>query len=501
VWSAQAAYPTNIMDHAVTSHRMTDGSVDVYAIGGITASGVNATNSYRYDTTANTWSTIAPMPVLAQGLGAASDGTYIYIVNGVSSSVVLNKLHRYDPVANTYMTLTAPTEATWNHATVYLNGDIYRIGGAGAVTPTITGTTGVEVYDIAAGTWSNAAPLPIALRFPMAVAMNGFVYVAGGLQSSDGSGIGSTKTYRYDPNTNTWADGGISDLPSGRWAGASGIKLVDQFNRWILAGGASGGFITNTAISYNPLTDAWTPLDPMPLGRYRLQGTGAGTNFYAVGGASGGFTTTNANQRYRNTCSAFLVGHVRWEDNPPPNAPQPSPLQVLPFTITLKLGSTEINFPHQYTDESGFFTVSTKLLPAGNYTYRINGYPPVAGDGPGFLANVGPVSITPGSTTNLEIGLMKGGDADYSNVGTATGVDVVDFNILKNTFGCAPGSCNLRANFAQDAGPAVVDVSDFNTLKRNFGILVPGPIRPEGEGVSAPVQSEQNRASTEMSQK
>src|ERR1044072_2293969 len=48
--------------------------------------------------------------------------------------------------------------------------------------------------------------------------------------------------------------------------------------------------------------------------------------------------------------AAPLIGHVRWEEWPSGQV-QPDPLQVQPFTITLRSPSISVNYPFMYTDE------------------------------------------------------------------------------------------------------------------------------------------------------
>jgi hypothetical protein len=161
-----------------------------------------------------------------------------------------------------------------------------------------------------------------------------------------------------------------------------------------------------------------------------------------------------------------LVGHVLWQGRfTPPNTNQPDPRQQYPITLTLKSGAIEVNYPQQTTDASGFFTVPVHTLPNGTYAWRVKGPHgvPFTNTGPGFLANRGLVNLTGAVETQQEMGRMRAGDADNDNV-----VDIQDFNILKNTFGCAPGSCDDRADFN---GDSLVEILDFSLLASNFGIL------------------------------
>lgn len=184
-----------------------------------------------------------------------------------------------------------------------------------------------------------------------------------------------------------------------------------------------------------------------------------------------------------NTPAPLLVGHVTWRGRPS----QPSPLQQLPITLTLKLGATEINYPSQTTDASGFFTVSVDGLPGGTYNWRVKG--------PKYLANAGTVSLSvrrlegwnvetfgtnnvltfqPSNllTASLEMGLTNTGDCNDDNL-----VSVADFNILRMTFDKVPGDPGYDER-ADLTGDNTVNVIDFNLIKVNFGTSGAPPVHP-----------------------
>jgi hypothetical protein len=160
------------------------------------------------------------------------------------------------------------------------------------------------------------------------------------------------------------------------------------------------------------------------------------------------------------TPTARLVAHVTWQGRPA----QPNALQQLPITLTLKLGTTEVNYPSQNTDASGFFTVSVGSMPNGTYNWRVKG--------PKYLANTGSINLTGGAQTNVEMGLMKVGDCNNDNV-----ISVLDFNILKGTFGKASGDPGYDARGDLN-GDNAVSVLDFNLQKGNFGQGGSPPLRP-----------------------
>ncbi len=167
-----------------------------------------------------------------------------------------------------------------------------------------------------------------------------------------------------------------------------------------------------------------------------------------------------------------LVGHVSWQGRTVGSAAYQAPI-----SLTLKAGATEVNYPVQNTDTSGFFTVSLGALNIGNYQFRAKGPNGTANlpanSPPGYLAVTGTFTLSNVPITQVEMGLMKAGDANNDNIITA-----LDFNILKSAYGKGVGQLGYdsRADFD---GSQVVTVQDFNLLKNNYGLPGGGPIAPE----------------------
>src|SRR5262249_25206818 len=151
---------------------------------------------------------------------------YVYILGGAGlGSNVTSTLWRYDPAANSYLTLSPFTTAIDQAAAVLLDGVIYRIGGE--TDPQELGTTStVEAYSIDDNAWMSAANYPIALYGISAIALDGYIFAAGGTSR----GPTRDKTHRYDPTIDAWDDGPIADLP---WPTSSaGSALYD--GNWFL---------------------------------------------------------------------------------------------------------------------------------------------------------------------------------------------------------------------------------------------------------------------------
>lgn len=277
-WTEQASYPIAVSGSAVASV-----AGNLYSFGGI-ANNTPIANAYKYSPATNAWTPIASLPAPRGWFSAVSDGTYIYLLGGVDQNFATTAtLWRYDPVSNTYNTsLPSYTIPTYLHASAYLNGKIYRIAGRAIGTD-----FHVEVYNIATNSWSMAADYPFANHTLMAVALGSYIYAGGGNASPD-------RTWRYDPNTDTWDDAAIADLPAGRSAAASGVYN----GRWLLAGGDVNFAVSNSAIAWDPATNTWSDLPNMVQARDYVAGATAGESFYAVAGDSGPGTPTNDNQQY-----------------------------------------------------------------------------------------------------------------------------------------------------------------------------------------------------------
>jgi hypothetical protein len=231
------------------------------------------------------------------------------------------------------------------------------------------------------------------------------------------------------------------------------LCLLAVFALPMLAG-ATGGM----DLSWNTIDGGGTTYStggPFGLGGTIGQpdaGAMSGGSFGLTGGFWGG-----------SPSAADLIGHVTWQGRPA----QPHALQQLPITITLKLGTTEVNYASQVTDPRGNFTVPVGTLASGTYNWRVKG--------PKYLANSGSVVLSGSTVTWTDMGLMKAGDANNDNI-----VSVLDFNILKTTFGKQTGDPGYddRADFT---GDQIVSILDFNLLKGNFGIGGAPPLAP-GQG-------------------
>lgn len=265
VWGAESPYPIAAYLTAAVSL-----NGHLYVFGGLATAAI--ANAYRYDPESNTWPPIAALPEPRYGASAVTDGRYIYILGGSPDSIVVRPtLWRYDPELDSYTTLTPFATATARQAAAYVDGVIYRIGGQIDLEDRLNTNT-VEAYTIATDSWTAAAAHPLRAYGAGALALDGYVYTAGGRSEV----TAWATAYRYDPRTNTWDDGAIADLP-----GPAGVVSAGELyhGTWIALADLY------SVLGWNPETNTWRSLAQMPRPVFSASAAVIGPVFYVVAGA------------------------------------------------------------------------------------------------------------------------------------------------------------------------------------------------------------------------
>jgi hypothetical protein len=140
-WSEVASEPRTVDASAAVAL-----GTDIYVFGGEDDEDVKQDSVLKYDTVADAWSTLAPMPYGCSHHSASICNGLVYIVGaGLESKEFL----RFDPASDMW-TILAPT-LYWhaNCASFVLDGSVYAAGGAGY-------DLSVERYDAATNTWTAA---------------------------------------------------------------------------------------------------------------------------------------------------------------------------------------------------------------------------------------------------------------------------------------------------------------------------------------------------------
>jgi N-acetylneuraminic acid mutarotase len=190
---------------------------------------------------------------------------YVYAIGGDTTGTVTYAKLNGDGSTSAWAATTTLPAARYNHASVVSNGYVYVIGG---------GTTGSSssavstVYyaklnsDGTLGAWNLTTSLPAVRNAPKSVAVNGYVYLAGG---SNGTSAVTTVYYaKLNSNGTLGAWNTTSSLASNNYRGA----MVVAGGYAYLTGGFTGTVAYNS-VYYSKLNSdgtlgAWTATTTMP---------------------------------------------------------------------------------------------------------------------------------------------------------------------------------------------------------------------------------------------
>jgi N-acetylneuraminic acid mutarotase len=265
----------------------------LYVIGGYYNSTYTPTNKvFAYTAASNTWQALAPVPQAVTHMGVATDDQYIYVAGGYPPGATGSgqifataAVWRYDTAANTWSAMPTLPQARGGGSLVLLGRTLHYFGGSD-----LSRADRAEHWTLSldGGTaWGTAAAMPVARNHLGGVALDGKIYAVGGQQGQDAAAVYSGRLDVWSPTTNAWTSG--ASLPSPRSHIAAATFVLG--GRIIALGGeTSYNVSTSQAIAYNPSTNGWSQLSPLPVSRNSGVGGALGGNLcYATGTY---FTTT-----------------------------------------------------------------------------------------------------------------------------------------------------------------------------------------------------------------
>ena len=277
----------------------------LYVIGGWDdgkAAGVN----YEYDPATDKWTQKKGMPRSAHHAAIAAANGKLYVMGGFvppkdtqiptgGAWEPIADVWEYDPTADSWKSLAPLPTKRGAAVAVEVGGKIYVIGGATTVAgskdpyftffgPSLVLTTN-EVFDPAMNKWESRKPMSVARNHAYAAPVNGKIYVIGG-RTGHAFILSATNTdvvEEYSPISDTWS-APKERMPTPRSGGAWGT----DGRRIYVAGGEVttkelvGAF--RAVEAYEPATNSWISLPPMPMPRHGIAGAVIGNEFHLVSG-------------------------------------------------------------------------------------------------------------------------------------------------------------------------------------------------------------------------
>ncbi|WP_313292566.1 Kelch repeat-containing protein [Faecalispora jeddahensis] len=256
---------------------------EIYMFGGqtyVSGGSVTVTNmAIAYNPTTDTYRTLANLPAVINWGSCAEVGGKIYLFGGTTTSAnALNAAYVYNPTTNTYSIIKSMPTVKFGMACAAVDGKIYLFGGTNGSTVVNT----AYVYSPANDTYTAIASLSVGRYGAICAVINSIIYIFGGAMStSDGSLVTNTAV-SYNPITNTYTS--LATLPNARTT--SGCAVVG--NEIFMSGGGIGGYGTASTIAYNYLSNTYRALADMPHVQDRPTCALVGNVVYVMSGWRGG---------------------------------------------------------------------------------------------------------------------------------------------------------------------------------------------------------------------
>ena len=280
------------------------------------------------------WVKLAPFPEPAQEIvGTATNGK-VYVLGGLpigGNQKPKGLVWEYDTATDKW-TKKKPMPLPGHHlAVTTYRGKVYVFGGGGQLEP--NGPNWVPLnnaweYDPATDSWKALAPMPTARGAAVAAEVGGKMYVIGGASVHPGQkivGLSANTPHRalgtnevYDPETNTWKQ--LSPMPTSRNHAAIGVV---NGKIYVLGGRLGSVFVnaspTDVVEEYDPATDSWSFAKAKML--YARSGTCYGSYNGKIYVAGGEYLDNTLVGTFRNL-EVYDPAANEWAELPPMAIPR-----------------------------------------------------------------------------------------------------------------------------------------------------------------------------------
>lgn len=269
------------------------------------------------------WIDRAPFPEARTEVSATTDGRYIYLAGGFGPpegderASSPRTLWRYDGEADRWTPLTEIPEGVHHAPFQHHDGRLYILGGFRETS--FDPVANVRIYDLASDRWSEGAPMPTPRGAAGWTLLDGRIHVIGGnvsereaVADQPGARVTDDRSVNvheaYDPATDTWTR--LRPMPTPR--NHLGAAAVNGRIHAVL-GRADGDYTLTTHEIYDAASDAWIAGPPAPTGRSGVAVLEYGGHVYAFGGERLG----DADRRTFDDAERFDPRTGRWERLPP----------------------------------------------------------------------------------------------------------------------------------------------------------------------------------------
>jgi N-acetylneuraminic acid mutarotase len=284
-WVRRAAMP---FARSETPATVLDGKI--YVAGGFGA----GARADRYDPDTDEWQRLADLPVETNHPGiVVREGRVIlaggYAMDGASA---YSGMWAYDPDADSWEAIGELPGAMGAFGLATVDGDLYLVGGALGM---LGGEPTASVWRWLPrdGTWEARAPLAQAREHLAVVAVEESIYAVGGrAHGKDSDQLGSA-VERYDPATDTWDL--LAPLPHPR-SGLSGARVCETV---IVIGGETSTRVFADVQMLSADGAGWASLPDLPVAVHGVAVASVNNRLFAIGGSTVAGRIQNVSATYQ----------------------------------------------------------------------------------------------------------------------------------------------------------------------------------------------------------
>jgi N-acetylneuraminic acid mutarotase len=267
-WSDAASLPFPL-SHNEPATIVRDGQI--WLVGGRSKGRSTASwNVMIYDASSDLWMPwkSLPRPLLAPAAGAIGDE--LFVAGGADMEI------NPEPVTGVWRASMKP--GWWGGMAMPEPAGEVAAGVVGTRMVVVgEGTSSTQLYDVSGGYWIeeisfSTAPRPLVGRGHAAEVVGDSLYLLGGI------GAGAGQMQIYDVRSNRWTVG--PELPF--QAGGSASALID--GKLYVGGGIDGSSTLAEAAAYDPATQTWSAIAPMPKPTSHAASGTDGARWYVFGG-------------------------------------------------------------------------------------------------------------------------------------------------------------------------------------------------------------------------
>ncbi len=287
LWLSRAPLPTprQEMPQVFLNNR-------IYIPGGLLQNTLATTIVEVFEPAANRWTAAANLPAAMHHLHLTTANLRLYVLGGFEGSgfTPSNLVFEYNPSNNEWTQLaTMPTPRGAGVAAA-LDGKIFVIGGVSSFQLAV-GTN--EMFDPVANTWNSRRAMPTRREHLAAAVIDSLIYVVGGREF----GVNKNTLEAYSPRSDTWYT--LAPMPTAR----GGLAAAALHGRLYVFGGeffdSGGSGVFAEVEEYNPVTNTWRELTPMPVPRHGMGAAAVGDSIFVIGGGPvAGFGVSNVNSLF-----------------------------------------------------------------------------------------------------------------------------------------------------------------------------------------------------------